>query len=514
MNKKLFWILFSLILIAAFAVRIIPPQNHNFFFTIDQADDAVWVREIVSRHEIIFRGPQTNIPGIYAGPLWYYWLAGAYSLFAGDPFGAVVFGILRSVALLGVLMWFFRKRIGEWQALTAGLFLSFFWWFYDASRWSFNPFPMITSVFVTLLLLTKFLEGKKKYYLWTTLPIFFNFSFEVAAATSLLLYYLTLGAWFWLKKKISFKVFVVSLVLPSIFVIYLISRLATIFFQKRAESGLTGNPTAYFAGTNFPFMTHRFLEMLSWAIIPYHLWISLVVVSILLILFFKYSRNKFVANFVLLSGLLALVSWFFFSTNRGWYDWHTIFIPPVFFVSVLLIVLSFPKKISMLLLVAIIFFQFPIFKERYLQYLAPQAGPGILATQLKVVDWIYANRDGNGFNAYTYMPARRDYPYQYLFWWYGKRQYGFVPCEYSIYPHGLKLYVPHKDDYSKPTLGCDRLTFLIIEHDHDKDKSAFEQWYALSSADTKLLATVHIDGVEIQKRQFKTKEEKAAEEKK
>ena len=473
---------------------------------MDQADDAVWVREIVARHNLILRGSQTNIPGVYAGPIWYYWLSVGYFIFGGDPFGAVFLGVLRAVVLVGVLMWFLRGKIGEKKALLVGLFLSFFWWFYDTSRWSFNPFPVVTSVFVLLLLLIKFLEGRKKYFLWSAIPVFLNFSFEVAAATSILFFYSVLTLWLWWKKKINLKVVLITFALPSLFLGYVVFVLGKIFIQKHTV-GIYGTPTGYFSGTNFIYMIGRFMEMLSYAVFPYHIYISSALFLGLFILFFRQKKkNLFIKNFVLLSLVLTFCSWIFFSTNHGWYDWHTVYIPPILFVSVLLLVLTLPKKFAVVALLLVVWFQYPIFSSRYLQYNSIQEGPGILSTQLKVIDWIYTYNDGDGFNVYTYMPARRDYPYQYLIWWWGLKKYKFLPCEYSISPRDLKLYVPGKQYYSKPTLGCDRLVFLIIEPDAYDDEY-YKGWYQRRGVGTVLLEKATIGEVNVEKRRYMTKQE-------
>lgn len=505
-RERLFWLFFILILVAAFAIRIIPPQNHNFFFTMDQADDGVWAREFFERKQLLWHGPRTNIPGVYTGPLWYYFISIGYLVFGGDPFGALFMLILLNTALTGVLMWMIKRNVGGWQALALGFSLQIFWWFYDTSRWAFNPFPLVATGMGTLLLLCLFFKGEKKALIWASVFVFLGFNFEIAGAGAIFFFYLLVVIWTFLTKRIQLKQLVYSLVLPTVYGGVIAFAFGNRFLANVSGQTLPGEPTKYFSGTNFSYMAGKFLEILSYAVVPYHLKLSLFV-FILLILWFwrKKNPNLFVRSFVLLSLTLFVVCFIFFGSNKGWYDWHTVYLAPILFTAFLLLVLSLGQRTALVFLTVSLLLQFRIFKERYLEYMRPYNDPGILATELEVVDWIYANREGDGFKVYTYMPARRDYPYQYLFWWHGRKKYGFVPCEYSIYPKGLKLYVPGKEFYTKPQLGCDKFVFLIIEPQHDK--AYFDGWYKQTSSGTVLLDTSLIDKVLIEKRRYKRQEE-------
>lgn len=508
MNKKLFWLLFSSILVFSFILRVVPSQDHNFFFTMDQADDGVWAREFFERGQLLWHGAQTNIPGVYSGPLWYYFISIGYLIFRGDPFGALFMVILLNVGLTGFIMYVLRKEVGETKALAVGFLLQFFWWFYDTSRWAFNPFPLVFCGVAVVLLLSLFLKTKKsRYFFLSTLPVFLGFNAEVAGASALFLFFVLFLSWAIWKRKIKLtKGLVGILILPSFGAAVLFFQLAKRFFANQ-ESLLPGQTTGYFSGTNYFYIAQEFAQIFSYALLPYKILLSLGL--FLLIFYFYYkqkNKNPFVLHFTLLSLGLFAVCFVMFGATRGWYDWHTVFLPTVLFTSVILLLLSIPKKFGIALLVVVMFFQISVFKERYREYLSPQKGPGVTSTQVKVLDWIYQNSENDGFNAYTYMPALRDYPYQYLFWWYGRKKYGFVPCEYSIYPGGLKLYVPNKDSYSTPTLGCERLRFLIIEAQLKAD-GVFSEWLRISQDKTILLDSVIIEGVKIEKRRLKRQEE-------
>ena len=289
--KKYFWLAFFAILILSFAIRIIPPQNHNFFFTMDQADDGVWTREFFERGQILWHGSRTNIPGVYAGPIWYYFISIGYILFRGDPFGAVFMVIVLNVFLTGLLMLVLRKKVGIGTSLLVGLVLQFFWWFYDTSRWAFNPFPMVATSLATVLLLVAFLEGKKKAYILAAIPVFLGFNFEVAGTVALFIFYVLVGVWGLLHKKLSLRLLLPAFAVSGFFCLVLFYQLLIVHFVAK----LPGQPTGYFSGTNFIFLAGKFAEIFTYPLIPYHFWASLLLLVLIAVLFTKSRpKNKFI----------------------------------------------------------------------------------------------------------------------------------------------------------------------------------------------------------------------------
>lgn len=504
MNKRLFWILFGGILALAFLLRIVLVFDNNFYFTVDQGNDAVHVREILERHTLLTHGPETGIQGIYAGPLWYYFIGIGYFLFRGHPFGAIFMLILLKVAVTAVLMLEVKKRIGQMQALGLGLSLQFFWWFYGASHWGFNPFPLVSLAIILLFLLIEFLEGKQRWYYFAGIPIFLAFNSEVAGATVFFIFYFLVGVWGVTKNLLSLKRFVTAVVLVGLVGI---SRIAfEILIQIFKMEGFYGNASrsaGIFSSTNFKEMSLRFLEIFANGVIPQSIPISILIFSTVLIVFLRAKRIKdhLTLRFVLLTTVLFFVSLVFFGSNRGWWDWHTIYIPTLVFISLFLMLVSIPKWIGLSLLTIVLLSQFNVFKERYF-HSYPGDDPSILANELKAIDWIYYRSRQDGFNVYVYTPHVFDYPYQYLFWWYGRKKYGYLPCEYANYPNSLKYtYIPGSDWYSKPTLGCNRFVFLIIEPDDPEDGSKdLLDWLQIASKDTKLVSETHVGRIRVEKR--------------
>jgi hypothetical protein len=175
----------------------------------------------------------------------------------------------------------------------------------------------------------------------------------------------------------------------------------------------------------------------------------------------------FAQKFIFLSLGLAAVSLLFFSIwSAHFRSWQVVYLPPLLFISLILMLWSFPKKLGVPLLLVVLGINFFNFRAQYQDYLAPSPNPSLLSNQLKAIDWIYKKSENLGFRAYNYTDTFYDYPYQYLFWWYGLRQYGYLPDEYANYPLSPKeLYVPGNTHYLEPKRSGEKTSFLIIQAD-------------------------------------------------
>ena len=484
-NKRIFWFLFASILIFQFVVRIIPPQNNNFYFTTDQGNNAVHVREIVEYGRILTKGPETSMPGVFAGPLWYYFLVPGYLLFNGHPFGGIFMLILLSLGTTTLVAWWVSRRVSPPAGIVAGFALQGYWYFYELSRYEFNPFPVGFLTLWQLFLLSGFLSGMKKNYYLAFIPLILAFNCAVAVAVVMFLLQLVVGAWGVKGRILKLKHYTTTtFIIPLIFSSTILLQLFKQFSKSSLVSAGVVGERGFFASTNFSEITLRFSEIFTRSIIPQSLLASVLVISVVGYWCARRVNNRFVRNYIFLTLVFWLVSYLFFGSNQAWREWHTIYLYLLTFTGLVLMLVSIPKKTGLTLLALVILAQGQLFQERYKetllpvgskQYLTSSDDPGILANQLKVLDWIYTRNEEDGFNVYTYSPHVYDYQNQYLFWWKGREKYGFVPCEYNLFPGFLKdTYVPKPLAYTQPTLGCDNLRFLIIEP--GRDRNSYSKW--------------------------------------
>jgi hypothetical protein len=474
--KKPLLITIAIVLITGYLLRIFPLKKDNLYFTVDQGRDAVYVRDILTRYKVITKGPETSIRGIFTGPLWYYFLSPGYALFNGHPFGGILVLIMLNLATTAFLIWWLNKKTNLKIAFLTGITLQLFWPFYETSLWAFNPFPVASLAIIQTILLTEFLAKNKKYYFYALIPILLALNSHLAAAMVLLIAFITVGIWGVRQKIIPFKQYLItSLAIPSVAVIIILRQLIKTFIHTQA---LNLQPTGQgtFSGTSISQMSTEFVKIIGSATIPQSTILGFLLFVLVLYLFIQNRKtNPTIRNFVYLTLLLTSISFIFFASNKGWRSWHTAYLPPLLFISTILMLTQIPKKIAASFLILVVLLQIINFQKRFFNYISPSDNPSVLYNQLKAIDWIYQNSEEQGFSAYNYTDTFYDFPYQYLFWWYGLEKYDYLPCEYSNFPLSAKeLYVPGYDHYLEPRRGCDRLKFLIIQSDTNGEDN--EKW--------------------------------------
>ena len=506
-------------MIFGFVLRVVPTQGNNFYFTIDQGDHAIHAREFFARGQLLTRGPETGISGVFAGPGWYYFGSIGYKIFSGHPFGAVFMMIVLNLAVCAILMWQVKKHVSAGAAILVGLALQIHWAFFDTSRYGFNPFPLVACAFGLVLLLAAFLRGhafargsggamNTKNYVIAAIPVGLAFNAEIAGATAMGIFYILVGAWAFFRKKLTFRTYFLSaFLLPGIFVLKIAWDALRVW---RVTHSLPTHSLNTFGATNFFGVGRAFLEIVRDASIPQSTILGGLVMLVVAGLFLRQkTQNSFIHSFVFLSIALYVVTFLFLGASRGWQDWHDLFLPPLLFVSLLLMLWSMPRKIGLPILAVVLASQLWLFSQRYQEYLTPSDDPGLLTNQIRVVDWIYQNSENNGFRVYTYTPNKYDDHYQYVFWWYGREKYKYLPCEYSFMPKAIKyLYVPNSElpVYTEPKLGCDKFVFLIMEpFDYGSGKPDPDEWFEQAKMNTELLEEVTLGKIRVQKRKYPDK---------
>lgn len=511
MNNKIFILSFCLILIFGLVIRILPTQNNNFYFTMDQGDEAVKAREIWFRHKIPLIGQATSMQGVYHGPFWVWYISIGYFLFRGHPFGALFMLMLLKLAVTGILVWKLKDYIFHRLSLLTGFSLLLFWPFYDASRYAFSPFPLVSIAILTILFLT---EAKKRSweYVAAAIPVGMIIHTELASFPPFFVLCLLVGLRGVIKKYWTWKNLLFFIALLSLFFIpHLITETSSDFPQLTALKRNLTSPESVFSISKEMIVTRAFVQLFAESVTPVKpLLLSGMIIAVLLFVFIKaqkyipqHSKNftekyNFSERFITITILLFLLSWVWFASSSGWNPWHTVYIPPTLFIAVLLAVWNLPKKIAVPLFLIIISAQILAFSKQYQTFFKPSSDPSLLTNELAGVEWVYQKAQGEGFYVYSYLPSVNDYPYQYLFWWYGRKKYGYIPCEYSTYPNTPSLFVPGLKYYQQPQRTCGNKRFLIIEP--DKNTALQEIWLTSVRAKTSLIDKTQAGATQIEER--------------
>jgi len=96
----------------------------NIIFAFDQGRDAQRITDIASLHHLKLVGPETDIPGVFNGPLFYYLLAPIYALSHFDPNFVALFMVFINAASVFLLYYFSQVLF---KNKTVSVLASFLW---------------------------------------------------------------------------------------------------------------------------------------------------------------------------------------------------------------------------------------------------------------------------------------------------------------------------------------------------------------------------------------------------
>lgn len=151
------------ILLLALFLRVYHIEGYMTFLG-DEGRDVRIVRDLITKGNLVFIGPQTSIGNMYLGPLYYYLIAPSLALSFLNPVGPAIMNALIGVATV-FFVWFFGKK---WFSSTAGLVSSFLYAISPVaiiySRSSWNPNPMPLFALLTLWAIYQVWQNKK--YSW------------------------------------------------------------------------------------------------------------------------------------------------------------------------------------------------------------------------------------------------------------------------------------------------------------------------------------------------------------
>lgn len=432
--KKINFLLLLLALILGTYFRF-KNIGYDLVFNYDTARDMLAIRNIVVNHKLTLIGPTTGIEGIFVGPFYYYSMIIPFILSGGDPLsGAIVIAIFGVAAIL--MGFLFIKKIFKNSFLAiSGAFLIAF----SPLLISYSRFPIHTNYFPFFIILFYFLLyyiglGKTKYLPVVSVILGLSFSFE--AATAIFLFPTVILFILWNKIKISLKNYILSAV------ILIITFLPQILFELRHKFLMTNSLIRYlttkesFGTASQNFLKERlayfFDNIKTTLIVREHYFpgqnfiIETVIILSLILLVYKSFRTKdfkisyriiFLWIFVSLTGLL-------FYKNSVW-GWYMIPLYPAFAILPVILFKNLNKYLSIVILAIIILANSQMWihpaksddKTRWV----------LLRDQIKAVDYVYQDAKTEKFNAYVYVPYVIDYPYQYLWLWYGQKKYQNTP---------------------------------------------------------------------------------------
>lgn len=480
--KNKYLILFFILFIASFILRLLPVLNNNFPFTMDQARDMLDIRNIAVGRHLTLIGPTTSINGVFLGPFYYYFNLLPFIISNGNP-AAILFWQIVWFQVSIASLWFAIKKISPLLAiLTAGILLFSPVFFYqNRYAWTANAAPIFVAFYFSSLI---WLIQKNTVFKAILIGIIAGMVFQIEAAFGILL--APFAILFLIYQKLEVKI-ILSLFLG--FVVTLIPQLLfefrhnfimshTFINEISGKSSILGikltlSETLFSHYLNFTYITHGFFQLSNFV----SQYIFLLALIYLIIKSTKKGFNKKLSTLFILSTTFTIFAFIFYAFYlyplKGWYL-QGLYIPFALILAIFFkdLIESSQKWISYFsILVFFILLSLNINSQinQIPQNKDTRSGDrSNLRNELEAIDCVYQKADGQGFKAFNYIPSVYDFPYQYLFWWYGQNKYGYQPT-ISSYLENVPEYIQNNSAFitnTKP-LGENPLTFLIIEKDTD-----------------------------------------------
>jgi len=197
MNKKTIFLIFT-IFIFAFILRVIFLPQKALTFGYDQARDAFTVQEILNGDFKIL-GPPASTPGLYHGVFYYYLLAPAYFVGGGSPiFAAYWIAFLNAlvVILIFYLTYFLTKKTGT--SLLASFLFAISFESTQYATWLSNPTIGIWTVPLTYLGLWAWLKERRK---WGAVICALGLGLSIQGEVFLAYHLIPIILWLWVGRK-------------------------------------------------------------------------------------------------------------------------------------------------------------------------------------------------------------------------------------------------------------------------------------------------------------------------
>lgn len=441
-----------LVLLSLFP-RSIEVINRNPVFGIDQGRDYMAVKSIVVDHKFTLIGAelgagQAGLSYLFHGPGYFYLLTIPFILFNGNPAGGVVLMLVFGLSAIAFGVWFLNKLLGWKEGLLLGFLMAVCPYLIGQSRLIENHFPVplfILLVFYFIWMFTKNTKQNSKYIFFAALVSAGIYNLETAIAIplslTLIIYSIILFGNKFLNK------------IPYIVSGFLIALLPAILFESRhgfmAIKGvlnyLVSHPSASDPSANFAIHSKDIFNLfiytfsdsfvgrlfLPWNLLSIAFWLF---VFLTLFVFFK-EKNKTNKKILLYLLLLFPVNFAVFMMLRNIVFQHYItdllLAYLIFFVYNIYFLFNnkYFKLASLLSLLSFAFILYGALNAYKVSLgdINDYGGVHKLKGKLEAVNYIYKDANKQKFGLLIFSPSVYTYPYDYLVWWHGQRNYGYTP---------------------------------------------------------------------------------------
>ncbi|OGH18802.1 MAG: hypothetical protein A3F31_04475 [Candidatus Levybacteria bacterium RIFCSPHIGHO2_12_FULL_38_12] len=454
LKKTFLFISLVLLLLLSLFPRSIEVLNGNPVFEIDQGRDYMAVKDIVVNHKFTLIGAElgaghAGLRYLFHGPGYFYLLAIPFILSNGNPVGGVFLMLLLGLSTIGFGMYFVTKFWGLKEGFLMGFLLAVCPYLIGQSRFFENHFG--TPIFILLVFYFTYLftknvkKNNSRYIFLASFIAALLYNLEFAISIPLCISIVVYSIFLFRKKFFSkFPFILAGLVLGFLPMILFEMRhgfmgikslLGYIFMHQKTYT--TSKPMLIHADGIYKLFILTLADsfpaklLLTSKILPTAFWSFF---AITMLVCFK-EKDKTKKNFLLFLLLLFPVNFLVFMLLRNIVFQHYITDLLLAFLFFIVIVLSWLyknglTKTAMLLLAYVIvliviggYNGIMVSKSDYHDY----GGVHKLKGKIDAIDFIYKDADKKPFGLFVFTPGVYTYPYDYLFWWHGRKKYGYAP---------------------------------------------------------------------------------------
>ncbi|OGY12768.1 MAG: hypothetical protein A3A58_00125 [Candidatus Blackburnbacteria bacterium RIFCSPLOWO2_01_FULL_41_27] len=417
----------TVLAIALFLRVLWLPQN--LFFGFEQGRDMLAVAKIINFEDLRLIGANTDVDGVFHGVFYYYFLVPIHALTGGDPLAITYFLIFLNAIGVYFLYRAVKEIFGEQTALLSSFFYAVSYSAIIYARWLSNPnlIPFLAIILFYALVRAR----SEKWFI------------SLAAVCWGLIFHLSLATASTLVLPILFFIFLYKIIPSLRHVLFTIVTLLIIFspyivFDFKNDHILANKLLAYTGNLtkekNYLAAYEVFFTEAADNLMPFNRNISLVILGAVLFWVLTTVKNKqtlAVAGFIVLPVLFYSVLGI--TPIRHVYIALPPFLGILFAAAFLFLAKSKYFYLGTFLAVLVVFANLwhslsvlPESKGNFLQ----RSQRTYLGDQKKVLDYIYTSAAGEPFSyEYFSVPWWKSEAWEYLFLWYGKNNYGYMPSE-------------------------------------------------------------------------------------
>ncbi len=443
-SKQQTFILLILIFFIGLILRLL--YFNQISFGYDQARDAFEAVSIWTTDHYKLVGPSSDIPGVHHGVLYWYIISPFYYFSKGDPRVGKAFLTLINISGIYIIYFFSQKLFKNKKiSLLSAFIYAISFETVNYARWSSNPTLAIFSIPIFFYGLWMIID--KNLYGLPIMVFSWTISFQ---SEFFLIYHLAFIAagivYAVFVNKQTIKLTKKSLLLYFLSLLALSPYLASEWkFKFRTTKALFGffrksqSFSLHLLGIKLSKFINSLISNIRYNIADFNIILTTIIfwIIITLLIFYIAKKKQFKKEIIFLSiWFLSPGPLYLFERSNAYFlnigNLYPLIILSAFFIISLTENVS--RKLRNLLLTIVIVSVFIsnihlILKNNYKGEVLLSVQNGLtLSDEMRVVDWAYQESKGKFFAINTVTnPLFINTTWAYLFDWYGKRKYKYMP---------------------------------------------------------------------------------------